>query len=286
MLWPHANRLPLVLLDNLPRQVVRLHAMLNSSPPQPSAPPMPAWGEDPTAVAVQSLRQACLERSAEYVQEYQAELDGYDSEDPEALEVRRELQRKVEYGKACKHFGPEPEATPPQLANAIVQHLEGRFAGIPKTSFDFEECTSCHAMTKLVCQLNEACLAQRLWRLTIQMLLRIVSEEESLRRQSLLRMWAHFGWPAGWKGKLRSLTEGAGPDLLKACVAIAQCCPSPDGGVASKQAGETLALCLAAAFKANLGHRTQNPTSFGYNVVDLILALHSTKTAGELEAAA
>ncbi len=30
----------------------------------------------------------------------------------------------------------------------------------------------------------------------------------------------------------------------------------------------------------------QNPTSFGYNVVDLILALHSTKTAGELEAAA
>lgn len=30
MLWPHANRLPLVLLDNLPRQVVRLHAMLVS----------------------------------------------------------------------------------------------------------------------------------------------------------------------------------------------------------------------------------------------------------------
>lgn len=43
--------------------------------------------------------------------------------------MRRELQRKVEYGKACKHFGPEPEATPPQLANAIVQHLEGQLRG-------------------------------------------------------------------------------------------------------------------------------------------------------------
>jgi hypothetical protein len=135
----------------------------------------------------------------------------FDSDDSEINDERRELERKVEECEASKHFGPEPEATPQQLAGAIVLHLEGQTkrhsacwrcssagqsvcgkcfdaaldlpccaavaqrclaATVPvrfaagRTSSGTEKYTSCHAMTKLLCQLNEVSLAQRLWRLT------------------------------------------------------------------------------------------------------------------------
>jgi hypothetical protein len=64
-----------------------------------------------------------------------------------------------------------------------------------------------------------------------------VSAEDGLRRQSLLYMWAQFGWPAGWKADLRRLALGAGPDLLKACV---------EAGKRLSAAGSMLARCSVA----------------------------------------
>ncbi|KAL4458137.1 hypothetical protein ABPG75_013002 [Micractinium tetrahymenae] len=139
LLYPASQRLANAVAYEPTRAVLRLFDMLN-----PGVAELPS--DDPVASALAALRkrQRALERvqpggaaasggdSAQDVDQEDEELglfgmfgdaEGYSSGDYEmGMQVRMEKQER-EDREARRHWGPEPEATPVQLAQEVVKHL-------------------------------------------------------------------------------------------------------------------------------------------------------------------
>ncbi|PRW58552.1 hypothetical protein C2E21_2778 [Chlorella sorokiniana] len=258
ILWPRSKRLLVATAADLPFQLLRLHNMLNPAGAQP--PDMPAWAawaSGPVATALARLQYECEPTAAGAEggeEDEDAWLDGLRSDDEDWDSLARTRRQQVEDSAARALWGPQPPTTPQQLAAALAGAVAQADAAVVTRNRE-----SLALLVKLVCQMGDMDVGASLLK---------ASKREPCcvgygtnPQEAILRMCAHFGWPAAWLSLLGQLLAAhpipwsswqglTQTKLIERAVQIEARFPSTDdNGARSKKALGAMALGLAVAVR-------------------------------------
>lgn len=150
--WPRSKRLLNTVAADCSCQVLRLLAMLNPEEGQGGGE-VPQ--DQPAHQALDHLLKLARQEEAEPGEA--EEYEGYSSGDYEMGMLVESAHRRQEDREGRRHWGPEPEATPAELAAAIVHYLSESGA---RTAYVYVWNTA--VMLQLATQLGSADLASNL----------------------------------------------------------------------------------------------------------------------------
>ncbi|PRW58499.1 hypothetical protein C2E21_2779 [Chlorella sorokiniana] len=257
LLWPRSKRLLVAAAACPPVQLLRLHNMLDAA--GAGLPDMPVWSGwkfDPSRGVVEELKRhtqpgAAGEQASDVIE---SSMPGAAAG---AENVFTRCARRQEEDRAARaHWGPQPPATAQQLAAALVDVFAKGYFDVDSNYYLGVEMLL--HLAKLVCLVGDAGVGASL--------LKACAREEHVSpygtnvQAGLLRMTAHFGWPAVWQpllGQLiaarpvqRKYDESMRPlshiQLIREAVQLAEQFPSTaDGGTRSRKALDALALGFA-----------------------------------------